>query len=116
MGMNIHFNSADLNISNAVNSKFVRGAILNQMMADMDQFVPYLSGDLSGRVTMNLDATLLIYAIPYAKRQFYGVGIKNYTRATHPQAGKRWDLKAKAQYGDSWARVAQNTIDRELNH
>lgn len=114
MGMNIRFNAADANISRAVDSRFVRGAVLNQMMIDMDQFVPYLSGALSQSVVMNLDATMLIYSIPYAKRQFYGVGITNYTTAVHRLAGKRWDLKAKAQYGDAWAQVAQRAIDKEL--
>ena len=117
MGMEVH---GDFNAFNAlkaaVNSRNVRAYVLNQMESDMQRFVPYKSGNLMHDVSLSLDATMLIYSMPYAKRQFYGIGITNYTTAVHRLAGKRWDLKAKAQYGDAGAQVAQRAIDKELKH
>ena len=87
-----------------------------QAMVDMDQFVPYKGSHLSTQVSIGLDGKSIVYSVPYARAQFYGMinghEVKNYTRTTHPQATKRWDLKAKALYGDQWAnKVAQSLLE-----
>lgn len=107
-------------LENVVNSVAVKQATLNQMESDMQRFVPYRQGNLTHDVFIDAQNSQIIYKVPYAKAQFYGmVGVghypvKNYTTATHQQAGKRWDLRGKATFGNDWAKVAGNTIAKEM--
>ena len=91
-----------------------RYAMANQMMGDMDQFVPYKNGYLSRSAHINANGSEITYTTPYARAQFYGVvngsPVHNYTRTPHPQASKRWDLRAKALYAQSWAKVAKKSL------
>nr|DAV01383.1 MAG TPA: Minor capsid protein [Caudoviricetes sp.] len=91
-----------------------RYVMANQMMADMDQFVPYKAGTLSQSVHINANGSQITYTTPYAKAQFYGVTngapVRNYTRSEHPRASKRWDLRAKALYSKQWADVAKRSL------
>lgn len=86
----------------------------NQMMADMDQFVPYKAGTLSQSVHINANGSQITYTTPYARAQFYGIvngsPVRNYTRSEHPGASKRWDLRAKALYGQQWADIAKKAL------
>lgn len=77
-------------------------ALINQVHADMNNYVPALDYDLRNQSTMALDGKSIIYNVPYARKQFY-IQHLNYTT---PGTGPRWDLKAKAIHGGSWARVA----------
>ena len=77
-------------------------ALINQAHADMNNYVPALDYDLRNQSTMSLDGKSIIYNVPYSRRQFY-IQHSNYTT---PGTGPRWDLKAKAIHGGSWARVA----------
>lgn len=99
--------------SNA-NINKARYVAANQMMADMDQFVPYKGGTLSQSVHINADGSQITYTTPYAKAQFYGIingsPVRNYTRSEHPMASKRWDLRAKALYGQQWAQIAKKAL------
>ena len=96
-----------------------RYALANQAMADMDQFVPFKQGDLAG--SAHLDGKdNIVYNTPYARAQFYGFitnyktgqqsRIRNYTVSEHPQASRRWDLKAKSLYGDDWANKVKDKL------
>lgn len=91
-----------------------RYVMANQMMSDMDQFVPYKVGTLSQSVHINADGSQITYTTPYAKAQFYGIingsPVRNYTRSEHPMASKRWDLRAKALYGQQWADIAKKSL------
>lgn len=86
----------------------------NQAMADMDQFVPYKGGTLSQSAHINADGSQITYTTPYAKAQFYGIingsPVRNYTRSEHPMASKRWDLRAKALYGQQWAEIVKKAL------
>lgn len=91
-----------------------RYVLANQAMADMDQFVPYKRGTLSGSSHIGNDGNI-VYTTPYAKAQFYGIvggqyPVHTYTRTIHPQATKRWDLKAKSLYGDEWANKVKKSL------
>ena len=96
-----------------------RYVMANQAMADMDQFVPYKVGTLSQSAHINADGSQITYTTPYAKAQFYGIvngsPVRNYTRSEHPQASKRWDLRAKALYGQQWANVAKKSLTGGTN-
>lgn len=88
--------------------------LANQAMADMDQFVPYKQGHLAGSAHISDNKQTIIYDVPYAKAQFYGMingsPVVNYTTSEHPQATKRWDLKAKSLYGDAWANKVKKSL------
>lgn len=79
----------------------------NQMAMDMDKFVPFKNGGLSGSV--HVSENHVTYTTPYAKAQFYGYinghPITKWTTNEHPQATSRWDLKAKSLYLDKWKHV-----------
>lgn len=85
--------------------------LVNQVMQDMDQFVPKRQGYLRGSVTP-LGHTLT-YNKPYARAQFYGV-VNGHpiTRYTTPGTGPRWDLKAKGVYMKDWKNVVVKGLDK----
>ena len=96
-----------------------RYTLANQAMSDMDQFVPFKQGDLAG--SSHLDGNdNIVYNTPYAKAQFYGFitnyktgqrsRVRNYTVSEHPQAYRRWDLRAKSLYGDDWANKVKDKL------
>ena len=113
---------ADLHLNNLFSNAKIgkaRYVMANQAMADMDQFVPYKAGTLSQSVHINADGSQITYTTPYAKAQFYGIingsPVRNYTRSEHPMASKRWDLRAKALYGQQWAEIAKKSLLGGLN-
>lgn len=81
-------------------------ALVNQAMSDMEQFVPKDQGHLRDSVHATADGSQITYAMPYAKAQFYGMingsRIHNYTT---PGTSRRWDLKAKSMFMDSWVKA-----------
>ncbi|CAJ1225761.1 minor capsid protein [Lactiplantibacillus xiangfangensis] len=81
-------------------------ALVNQAMSDMEQFVPKDQGHLRDSVHATADGNQITYAMPYAKAQFYGIinghPVHNYTT---PGTTKRWDLKAKSMFMDSWVKA-----------
>ncbi len=94
--------------------------VANQAMADMDKFVPYKQGHLAGSAHIDSNRYTIVYDTPYAKAQFYGFitnyktgkqsRIRNYTRTEHPQASRRWDLRAKGLYMDKWLNTVTGTL------
>lgn len=91
-----------------------RHVLANQAMQDMDQFVPYKQGHLAGSAHLDAEDNI-VYDTPYARAQFYGLiagkyPVVHYTRTEHPQATKRWDLKAKELYGDEWANKVKKSL------
>ena len=94
--------------------------VANQAMEDMDQFVPYKQGHLAGSVHISGNKQTIVYDEPYAKAQFYGFitncktgqqsRIRNYTRSEHPQASRRWDLRAKNLYMNKWIGKVTNSL------
>ena len=81
-------------------------ALVNQAMSDMEQFVPKDQGHLRDSVHATSDGGQITYAMPYAKAQFYGMingsRIRNYTT---PGTSRRWDLKGKSVFMDSWVKA-----------
>ncbi|MGX6407178.1 minor capsid protein [Lactiplantibacillus plantarum] len=81
-------------------------ALVNQAMSDMEQFVPKNQGHLRDSVHATSNGSQITYAMPYAKAQFYGMingsRIHNYTT---PGTSRRWDLKGKSVFMDSWVKA-----------
>ncbi|AMQ06732.1 minor capsid protein [Sporosarcina psychrophila] len=75
-----------------------RYALANQAMADMDQFIPMLSGALRMTATIDIDGGGINYNTPYSNKLFY-MYMHNYTT---PGTGPRWDLKAKGAFMSDW--------------
>lgn len=76
-------------------------AMGNQMLADMQPYVPKKEGILRMTGHMTEDNESLIWDTPYAKRQFHMQGA-NYTT---PGTGGRWDLVARGNHMADWERA-----------
>lgn len=102
---------------------FARGrlAMTNQMLLDMERFVPKRSGEL--RTTAAAKQDSVVYTSPYARIQFYGRKRKGFfsdrqrryffankekllAQRPTPGTGPRWDKKAAALYMKRWETVA----------
>lgn len=105
---------------NKARFKRVNAELANQVMADMDQFVPYKNGPLANSAHVAANDKTIVYTVPYARAQFYGIingsPVVNYTRTEHPQATKRWDLRAKSLYLSSWQKLTADLILRGGPH
>lgn len=97
-----------------------RYVMANQMMKDMDYFVPYREGHLSDSAHINANGSEITWSTPYARAQFYGFitnyktgrqsRIVNYTHKRTGSPSRRWDLRAKALYSQQWADLAKKSL------
>lgn len=88
------------------NIKQARYAMMNDMLKDMQPFVPIDTGSLQQTGTMGIDGKSLHWVTPYAKAQFYGTNGKAiFSHYTLKGTGKRWDLRAKSLYMSDWQKV-----------
>ncbi|BAK21839.1 minor capsid protein [Melissococcus plutonius] len=107
MGVKIHVDTKEVQqiamMKNMNRSEF---ALINQVHADMNLYVPKKEGHL--RDDSYAQDMSIYYPLSYAKAQFYGgFTTKNgkevhFTNYTTPGTGKRWDLKAKANHIRAW--------------
>lgn len=81
-------------------------AFVNQVHADMDPYVPMLSGDLRTQSTIGIDGKSIHYNVPYAKKRFYEPASSYTTGGTT----FRWDLKARAIHMASWVNVTKKAM------
>ena len=99
MGMRVKVDLSKLHkMYNRSNLIKARKAALNDAHQAMEKYVPYDGGgDLRKESFINSDGTEIIYTMPYAKAQFYGVINNKYPvrHYTTPGTGKRWDLRLK---------------------
>ncbi|ATE84839.1 minor capsid protein [Oenococcus phage vB_OeS_unk162] len=73
MTVSIHVNINDLkDIISDSRIKFARVATANQMLHDMDQFIPYKTGELRASGHVNEDGSQIIWDKPYAMVQYTG--------------------------------------------
>lgn len=80
-------------------------AMANQMLSDMDDFVPYREGSLSNSGTIALDGKELHWNTPYARRMYNGDAGWNWTREFHPLAGPEWDKAAGGLFMEDWKKA-----------
>lgn len=103
MSVNVDTDFSDIYSSisgqNALRGRYDMG---NQMISDMNRFVPRKSGDLRQHVMLTDNAEQIHYTQIYARRHFYAPGNWNYTT---PGTGPRWDQKAQAMYSENWANI-----------
>lgn len=84
-------------------TKLGQYALVNQVHADSNNYVPLLTGDLRNQSTIALDGKSIIWNAPYARKQYWNYGAK----FTTPGTGPKWDSKALAIHRDSWIRVTK---------
>lgn len=77
-------------------------AMGNQMLSDMNPFVPKREGILRSTGHLSYDASLLIWDGPYARRHFFAPGGWKYTT---PGTGPRWDLRAQGMFMSDWVKA-----------
>lgn len=83
-----------------------RYAMANQMLSDMDKFIPLDTGNLRTTGTISGNGKTIMWTTPYAKAQFYGTnGRAVFRRYTTLGTGKRWDEVAKGIYMNEWIRA-----------
>lgn len=82
-------------------------ALANQMLSDMNQFVPMDEGILRMSATIDIDGSAINYNTPYAANLFY-MYKHNYTT---PGTGPRWDLKAKGAFMSDWIKAFTEGAD-----
>ena len=82
------------------NITYARRAMANQMLADMNPYVPRKDGVLRMNTSLAFDGSKIHYHQPYASRQFHNQ-FDNYTTAN---TGPRWDKKAFSIHGQQWKR------------
>lgn len=111
-------------------TRMAQYALVNQVHADMNNYVPFRRGDLRNQSSIGLNGKSIIYNVPYAKIQYHGkfkfTGFKSeksrryffanlqdltsnsgYTTAG---TGPYWDKKAKSIHMRSWEKVAKRAM------
>ncbi|GGP16233.1 minor capsid protein [Oceanobacillus neutriphilus] len=73
-------------------------ALANQGLADMNPFIPFKDGALSGTGAVDADGKEITWNTPYARKMFY-MYMHNYTT---PGTGPRWDNKASGIHMKDW--------------
>ena len=77
-------------------------AMANQMLSDMNQFVPKKESSLRTTGHVSDGGSEIIWNTSYARKHFYAPGNWKYTT---PGTGPRWDLKAKTIYMNDWTKA-----------
>ncbi|MGX6979117.1 minor capsid protein [Vagococcus elongatus] len=94
----------------AGNLKRARVIMMNQMLMDMQPFVPNDMGTLQQTGTIGVDRKSLHWVTPYAKPMYYGMiknlhGVYFIKNWTTPGTGPYWDLRAKGLFMSDWEKV-----------
>lgn len=94
-----------------------RKAAANEAHQAMDKYVPIKKGNLRGKSYVSSDGSHIVYEMPYAKAQFYGIvhgsPVRHYSKHPPDQPSKRWDLRLKGNRSDM-AKVKDSFV-KELN-
>lgn len=114
MPVNIHFTMhTGQPVSPAALTR-TRKALAGQMLTDMEKLVPKREGNLRNDAIASIDGSKLIYTVPYASDQFYGMNGGKYpiVHYTTPGTGKRWDLRGKSLFMSQWLLVVQRGLTK----
>lgn len=85
-----------------------------EILADCNEYCKEDTGTLilSSWVHSRLEKGLLIWATPYARRQYWG--IRTASKDKNPQATWKWCHAAKKRWQDRWNRLAQKCLRDNL--
>lgn len=87
-------------------TKLGQYALVNQVHADSNPYVPMLTSDLRNQSNITADNKSIIYNVPYARTQYH-TQFSNYTT---PGTGPYWDKKAKSIHGQSWVNIVKKAM------
>lgn len=124
MGTNVKITVDLKGLEKKVNPQaFQRGqiAMTNQMLMDMNKYVPIQSSELRNSGHARKDA--VVWSTPYARIRFYNRRLKLFfsdkqrrfffankdrllKHKPKPGTGPRWDKKAIPKHGKDWGKVA----------
>ncbi|MDT2781389.1 minor capsid protein [Vagococcus fluvialis] len=92
--------------TNKHNIERAKLSMINQMLSDMQPFIPNDQGILQQTGTIGVDKSSLHWVTPYARAQYYGTNGKAvFSNYTTPGTGPYWDLKAKGLFMSDWMDV-----------
>lgn len=78
-----------------------RKVAANDAQQAMEKYVPRLHGDLRKESFVSHDGSHIVYSVPYARAQFYGmIGGSRIHNYTTPRTSRRWDLRLKGNSQD----------------
>lgn len=92
------------NVENKIGNKNLtagRRVLANEMLKDMNRFVPKRNNGLRQSGQIATDGSSISWSQKYARRQFFG----NFRHYTTPGTSGHWDKRARAVYGQKWARI-----------
>lgn len=84
-----------------------QNALVNQVYADMNMYVPMLTGQLRQESQISGDGKSITWNSVYAAYQYYLEG-SNYSS---PNTGPYWDKKAAANHAAQWGQVAGRAMN-----
>lgn len=88
---------------------------IHNLLAKMcDPYVPYLNSPLSVSGMANVSADGVLYTVPYARYQYYGIGFRH-TLEVHPKATALWDKAMLAERGDEFREYVKRILIRRAN-
>ena len=81
------------------------------VIADCDQYVPFRDGFLAKSAILGtkIGSGEVVYNVPYAKRQYYGMSFKH-NKDKHPTACAQWFEKAKGVRKQYWIDGANKIV------
>ena len=84
-----------------------------QIVADSNYFVPNKTGTLqkSGVINTVIGSGLVVWHMPYARRQYYGEWF-DHSKQHNPNACAKWFETAKARKLEQWRQL----VDDEIKH
>ena len=88
--------------------------LAEEILADCNEYCKMDTGNLiaSSLIHSQLDKGLLVWATPYARRQYYE--IRTASTDVNPMATWRWCEVAKSRRLERWQRQAQALLRRNL--
>jgi len=106
--------TSDITRKVKANETKAKQKVLEQIVKDTDEFVPYKTGTLAKNVTVSPEKSSITYEEEYASFAFDPIapsGVpKQYTKDTHPNA-QGYPFEAAAdQHGMEWARLFREEL------
>lgn len=108
-GIRVEFHREAVRARVKAASKKATFAMATQALKDSNYYAKQDQGTLidSSLTASDLEGGFLVWDTPYAKRQYYtGTPSKD----ANPNASTMWAHQARAQHGEAWRRIGQDTL------
>lgn len=114
MNVEIDLGNITARITDALGQAMNDDELYEQIMRDVEDFVPYESGTLTGSVIRSYTkgSGELSWSTPYARRRYYENA--NIDRSIHVSATTHWAEEAASKYGADWALIIAKKAAKNL--